>query len=199
MFDRWVSKRKLVILETLVFQAVTFFLILLMVSVHFCDLPWSLPHLRRFGNGGQVLDLTLGYSPSSAYAWMNSLGGVGRDCYLNNVLFGIDLILPVVMATFLSLGIHLLLKRIANYPQGWHKLVWLPVLAMLFDYVENCLLGILVRTFPARNDYLCSLASAFTTAKLVSYGLSGVIILALLVRLVLGTKKKSSILTDDPR
>ena len=102
------------------------------------------------------------YTPQEAYQLFDVLGKNGRNAYLT-LLWTLDLLLPALFGTFLSLAV----RRGAF--RTWH---WVSLLAAVFDYAENIAITSLLLLYPEHHPIVVHIAATCTALKLASYGIS---------------------------
>jgi hypothetical protein len=161
LIDRIASVRVLIVCSILLAAA--------LVSVQLFDLPWSLPRLKKISGGTGILDMRFHYSALEGYRTLNALGADGRRFYLVRVLGGIDILLPLLMAFFLSVAITLVMRRSYRRRPGLHWLKLVPFAATLIDYLENTVIAVLLFTYPERHLSLAAAAGWITSTKFVVY------------------------------
>jgi hypothetical protein len=160
ILSRLVGKRQ--------FFVALFLLIISMLSIHVLDVPWSLVRLDRIAGGIGILDMQFHYSGKDAYNLLNALGSQGREFYIFKMLCFADIFLPLIMAFFLFIAINLSLRKSVGERTA-DILTMLPLGAMLFDYVENALIAVLLLTFPEKHILLASISGYVTTIKFILY------------------------------
>lgn len=109
-----------------------------------------------------ALDLRMQYSPEEVKDLMAQMGEEGRA--INRFISGrIDMIYPLIYGLFLIL----LLVRLSStlkYRRGpWLLLV--PILAMLFDYLENIQVLRMLRQYPDISKELVAFSSLMSSLK----------------------------------
>ncbi|MFW5889433.1 MAG: hypothetical protein ACOCUD_03535 [Bacillota bacterium] len=142
------SKKLVPIISTILF-------ILFMILV--------LPYINRLmqDNLGQLSspDTMLFYSAETFYSLLLAYGEAGRSLYIL-LRWTFDLIYPIIYGLFfLSVLTQLMLHN--------HKInktiLWIPLLAVVFDLLENTIATILMVNFPVRYNalvYILQIASA---------------------------------------
>ena len=112
----------------------------------------------------QTLDLVNGYTSTRAYELISSYGEQGRQTYAI-IEITLDLIYPLVTGLLFSLLTLYSFQH--GFPnQKWtHWLALLPFTVMIFDFLENTSILILLLEYPRQLSGLASIASFFTTAK----------------------------------
>ncbi|MCL1981939.1 MAG: class I SAM-dependent methyltransferase, partial [Clostridiales bacterium] len=100
-----------------------------------------------------------------AFHMLTALGAGGRSFYLTKIL-PLDFPFPFAYMLFYAGWIALLLKHIAS--RDWQKyLLIIPVLAMLYDWMENLGIIILLNTYPNLPAWAVLLASVAGILKLI--------------------------------
>lgn len=82
-----------------------------------------------------LLDTRFSYATDEVRLLFDKLGTEGRDIYKGVV--GIDMVYPLVYGILFILILAWLLKSITRPGSQWLMLAMLPVLGVLFDYLEN--------------------------------------------------------------
>jgi hypothetical protein len=114
-------------------------------------------------------DLSLYYTSSELYRMAADYGQMGRKAYIN-ARFTFDLVYPLVYAAFLALATSFLLPFVIPTGSAWRRLNLLPVVAAVFDYLENIATSLVMARFPTPTPVADVLAGVFT---LVKWGLLG--------------------------
>ena len=145
--------------------------------------------LLKITDGANILDFEFGYNQEEAYQMLTALGTDGRLFYLTTLL-PLDVLFPFASMLFFAGWIALLIK----YTSGkyWYKyLLLIPILAMLFDWMENVgIIAMLISypDLPAWAVYLASISGMLKTIFIA--GNIIVIGLLLIMFLVKKTRKK---------
>ena len=143
-----------------VFIVMSVFAIGALIAENLLFFPLSVPYMTKLAAGAHILDMRPWYTPQAAYQLFDVLGKSGRNAYLT-LLWTLDLLLPALFGTFLSMA----LRRGAF--RTWH---WVPLLAAAFDYAENIAITSLLLRYPEHHPAVVRIAATFTAAKLGSYG-----------------------------
>lgn len=143
--------------------------VLAMLTIHVFATPWSLVRLRALTGGVSILDMEPHYSGAAAYQRLLDLGDAGRAFYLRRVLFGLDIVLPPLMALMLSVAIRVALGPQIRAGDSRERLTLIPWIAVALDYTENILIGLMLVSFPTQHSYIGTLAGWVTTAKQLAY------------------------------
>ena len=129
-----------------------------------------------------VPDLALYYTSQDLYCMADAYGEEGRVAYIQGH-FTFDVIWPLVYTTFLICVLSWLTRRGFAEGSSWQYVNLLPLLAALFDFLENASTSLVMYRYPTRLSMLAALAGIFTTLKWVFVGMS---FLALLIALGAG-------------
>lgn len=109
-------------------------------------------------------DLSLFYSPQDLYRMAEQYGPDGRQAYVR-ARFTFDLAFPAVYGAFLIFSSAWLLGKLTIPSSPWRLLVFIPVLAVLFDLFENASAAFVIGKYPQPSIFLASLAPFFTLIK----------------------------------
>ncbi len=144
-------------------------------------LGYSIPLVLSFAPESVLFDMSpTGYSYDEAIILLQSLGLEGRNAYLA-VQIPIDLVYPGLFAISYALLITWVLKQFLPRQSRWFFFAFVPVLAGIFDYLENAAVVAMLNGFPDISEVLVTSASSFTIAK---SGLTTLYFVGLLVALV---------------
>ena len=128
-------------------------------------LLYSLPLVSSFAPGLALFDMSpMGYSYTQAIELLTSLGIEGRNAYLS-IQLPIDYIYPGLFALSYSLLITWVLKHYLPKDSKLYMISFVPILAGVFDYLENITIVMMLNSFPNISENLVSLSSAFTIIK----------------------------------
>jgi len=149
--------------------------------VYAAILGYSIPLVLSFSPESILFDMSpAGYSYAEAIELLKSLGLDGRNAYLT-IQIPIDLVYPAMFAVSYALMITWILKQGLPKHSRAYLLAFVPVLAGLFDYLENASIVVMLSGFPDVSESLVTSASSFTIAK---SGLTTLFFVVLLVSLV---------------
>jgi hypothetical protein len=151
-------------------------------------LPAQAAEMARTTHGADSPDTSLFYSPSGLYQMAEAYGQEGRAAYIR-IRFTFDLLWPVLYTLFLTTSVSWLLRRRFPIPSRPGRLNLVPVLGMLFDYLENICAALVMGRYPARTPVIDTLAPIFTFLKWVFVGGSFILLLTVLI-LALWPRKK---------
>jgi len=131
------------------------------------------PYLqKRIDSTGQypMLDLLFGYSMERACLILEGIGEEGRSAYLFTTSAA-DMLYPLVYALLLSLIIAWMLKKLMLEQGVMSYLIFLPFLIMVFDFIENSAIIIMLVSFPYLSERAVLMGSYAGMAKWVSTGI----------------------------
>ena len=130
--------------------------------VYFIMISVTIPAIENHGNDLRIFDLMpFGYSHQYAITLLEGLGEQGRHIYLTNQI-PLDLIYPGLMGVTGALFISLLSKK-TNPSLG--VFVALPIIASIFDYLENFMIAAMLLFYPNVKSTIVTLSSIFTMTK----------------------------------
>ena len=147
----------------------------------------TIPGTMRFSNGMKLLDMMpMGYDFNYVTELLTSLGDVGRKIYLTNQL-PVDMIYPFLFGISYCLLLGYFLKKINKLKKPFIFLCLLPLIAGLFDYLENFGIIIMLNDYTEITPLLVKITSAFTIIKSATTTLY---FISLVVLLIVFTVKK---------
>lgn len=113
--------------------------------------------------GVKVLDFTANYGAHKGYDILTQMGASGRQSYL--LILGIDFVFPLIYGTFFASGIAYLLKKVNGTINKINVLIFLPIIVMLSDLIENIFIVAMLVIFPDEVSWFATIASTFTMIK----------------------------------
>lgn len=132
-----------------------------------------------------------GYNMDTAQAIVNNLDQATTNLYLFPQLGLLDVLYPCLLALFLS-SLFYRLTQITRSKNKWTTaILLLPFLAMLFDYIENICIGLMITKTLEIERPIVLFSSAATTLKSVFTSLSWIAILVLVVKWLILKFRKS--------
>jgi hypothetical protein len=147
-------------------------------------LPQQAIRSERETGSADSPDTTFFYSPVDLYRIAEEYGEQGRQAYIR-ARFTFDLVWPLVYALFLATAISWVFGRAFAVASLWHRANLAPLLAALFDYLENLSTSLVMLRYPQPTAVVDLLAPVFTALKWGVLGLSfalligGIIVAAL--------------------
>jgi hypothetical protein len=127
--------------------------------------------IRNLSGGVGPIDLQFAYSRQKVFSMLEAYGEVGRNFYLTIELTA-DLIYPLIYTLLLCMLIVFLFEKLNAGAVLISRILLLPLLALVFDYLENIMLIMMLQLYPATDGTLALAASFFTSAKWVAALLS---------------------------
>jgi len=158
-----IKLKKLYNLNGILISTVVF--IIFMVFV----LPWVSNMMEGFGNV-QSPDTLFTYSSEKLFSITHDYGVEGRRMYLIQ-RFTFDLFWPIVYGMFCLSLIGFAVMRFERLMK-YKYLVYVPVIAVIMDYVENILVSVVFLMYPAESRMIAILASVSTSIKWIYVSLS---------------------------
>lgn len=137
-------------------------------------------------------DLSFYYSVDDLYRMADAYGEEGRRAYIR-VRFTFDLLWPLVYTFFLATAISWLYNWGFREGSPWQRANLAPLLAMLFDYLENITTSLVMLRYPTPTPLVGWLAPITTSLKWVFVG-GSFILLAVGVLAVIWGRIKSRVL-----
>lgn len=131
----------------------------------------------------QSPDTSIFYTSQTLYQLAEDYGDEGRDFYITQ-RFTFDLVFPLVYGLFLLFTIGFLSYRVKD--NKFKYLIYLPILSVLFDYLENITTSITMYRYPSLTPFISSIAGFMT---LIKWGILSLSFLALLYLLTLYVNK----------
>ena len=128
--------------------------------------PIGVASLLNITGGASILDFEFGFTYETAYYMLTALGEEGRAFYLTRIL-PLDFPFPFTVMLFGVGYIALLLKHIAP-KKSYSCLLILPVLFMVFDWIENIGIIVMLLNFPNLPGWAVLLASTSGILKYIS-------------------------------
>lgn len=130
------------------------------------------------GYSGEVgsPDLSFFYTAEELYEFADAYGLEGRAAYIR-ARFTFDVVWPLVYVIFLVTAISWVFKRASIQGKLWQRLNLVPLLGMLFDFLENISASIVMARYPNTTALIDHLAGIFTMVKWVFVGGSFVVLL----------------------
>jgi hypothetical protein len=144
-------------------RVLIFFMLANVVYVYM--LTVTIPKVMLFSGGMKLPDMMpTGYNPEYMNSLLNQLGQEGRNAYLFHQI-PVDMVYPLLFAISWSLVLAWFLKKLNKHNTQLIYLSILPVLAGLFDYLENIGMIIILNTCPGNSNILSQVTNVFTILK----------------------------------
>jgi hypothetical protein len=132
-------------------------------------LPQQASQAEQVTGNGDSPDTSLFYSPQALYDMAEAYGKAGRQAYVR-ARFTFDLVWPFVYTFFLLTATSWAFRRAFPPDSRWQRANLVPLLALLFDYLENVSTSIVMLRYPAETAVVDLLAPVFTLFKWSTLG-----------------------------
>lgn len=154
-------------------------IIALVVNILFAVLvlPGQSAQAEVVSQGAGTPDLSFYYSADELYEMAKAYGEEGRAAYIH-ARFTFDLFWPIVYTLFLATSLSWLFSSGFSSKSRWQSINLVPVVGMMFDYLENISTSLVMARYPVRTHVIDILAPLFTAIKWVFVGGSFVLLLA---------------------
>jgi hypothetical protein len=129
-----------------------------------------------------VIDLTVGFNPQKALQMVSEYGDEARAYYAQTEMTT-DVIYPIVYAFLFGVTLTLLYRNKAYKLFSWINL--LPFITLISDYLENICIVSLLQNYPSQSLNTATFCEIFKMLKWISFGISVLLILYGLIRLLL--------------
>ncbi len=140
-------------------------LLIVTMAVYLTMLLYTIPAVMSFAPDMMLFDLLpTGYTPEYAVSLLAALGAEGRATYLTLQL-PLDFLYPGLFAITYSLLLTWLFSKAAVADSKIFYFSLVPILAGLFDYIENIFIVLMLRSYPDISLNIIQLASLFTLLK----------------------------------
>ncbi|MGN0162393.1 MAG: hypothetical protein ACI4EA_02270 [Candidatus Ornithomonoglobus sp.] len=113
----------------------------------------------------QILDTMFGYSAETAYQTIADFGDDGSTAYFQTLK--LDCIFPLTYMVFLVCLIGFLLNKFVKANGIWDLLIYIHVVAMIFDCVENGMIFVMISSFLEEVIWAKIVWSVATSTKLL--------------------------------
>ncbi len=120
-------------------------------------------------------DTSLFYTANDLYRMAEAYGPDGRAAYIR-ARFTFDAVFPLVYTFFLVTAISWLCRRAFPADSRWRQANPVPLLGMLFDYLENFSAALVIGRYPSPTPVVDFLAPVFTLVKWIFVGGSFVLL-----------------------
>lgn len=150
----------------------------------------TIPKTMAFANGIKLLDIMpLGYDYNYVNELFNALGEIGRKTYLTSQI-PVDMFYPFLFGFSYCLVLGYFLKKLNKLKAPYLYLCLLPIIAGVFDYLENFGIIVMLNSYSNLTPLLVSTTSVFTIIKSISTTLFFITLTILLLSLGFKCLKK---------
>ena len=153
----------------------------------------TIPKTMAFSGGMDLLDMMpFGYDLNYVNTLFNALGDFGRETYMTKQI-PVDMVYPLLFGVTYCLLLGYFLKKIDRLKTPYSYLCLLPIVAGVFDYLENFGILVMLNDFPDLTVSSVSLINVFTIIKSISTSLFFISLLVVLISLLLRYLNKKKI------
>lgn len=165
--------------------AATVIFVLFMIFV----LPAQAAKADETAQGAGSVDTSFFYTPEELYETAGAYGEAGRREYIR-ARFTFDLVYPLIYGSFLALTVSWFLDRATEAGNRWRLLNLVPVIGVVFDFLENIAASLVMGLYPTRISIAAGMASGFTPIKWVFVSASFLVLLVAIVLWLVRLVKK---------
>jgi len=141
-----------------------FFLVFLILTIIVVMAMGNItPQILALSGGAPILDIRPGYTFVEVEHLLTVLGEQGRQLYATFQI--LDLVFPLAYGMTLTLALTGVITRLLPEGHPIEKAVSIPILGMIFDYLENITIAALIASYPNLSPLAVSVASIFTQLK----------------------------------
>jgi hypothetical protein len=152
--------------------------------VYLTILLYSIPKVVSSAPEIKLFDVSpSGYTTEYAISLLNAIGQEGRELYLSLQL-PLDFIYPGLFIISYSLLFAWLLKKNYSLESKVYYAIYIPIFAGLFDYTENVLIIMMLKTYPNLNSNLVTVASFATITKSILSSIFFTLLIAGIIQVV---------------
>lgn len=140
-------------------------LFLMTQAVYLVMLAYTIPQVEDYADDMQIFDLRAqGYGPEYAQDLLHTLGEDGRRTYLTRQL-PLDFVYPGLFIVTYTLLLSYIFQRAFAAGSFMHLLVIVPMLAGIFDYLENIAIVVMLGMYPDFSSVVARISSIFSLSK----------------------------------
>jgi hypothetical protein len=133
--------------------------------IYISMLAITIPYIMKFSNGLKLLDMMpMGYNAEYVNSLMNTLGEHGRNAYLF-IQLPLDMIYPFLFGISYCLIFAYFLNKFGKLRSPLFYICLLPLIAGIFDYLENIGIITILSNFPNHSNLSIILTNYFTVTK----------------------------------
>ena len=150
----------------------------------------------NYAGGMKLLDMMpTGYNAGYVNSLLNALGSEGRNAYLFQQI-PIDLIYPFLFGITYCLLYAFIIKKLNKLNSFLFYFCFIPILAGLFDYLENIGIITLLKGYPEKITTMSRITSSFSVLKstlsIIYFVILIIALLALLTNYIVSRKFKTT-------
>jgi hypothetical protein len=152
----------------------------------------TIPMVMSYSGGMKLPDMMpTGYNPEYMNSLLNQLGEEGRNAYLFRQI-PVDMVYPLLFAISWSLVLAWLIKKLNKHNTKLIYLSVLPLLAGMFDYLENIGMIIILNSYPENGDILTQVTNVFSILKSFLTTIYFVVLIVMVLVFLIKKLKKPS-------
>lgn len=114
----------------------------------------------------KLLDTRFFYDADTVYNVLENLGETGRN-YYRELLLKTELIFPLVYRFFIIVTLCFLFRWWVDKKSSWNLICFIPLVDLLFDYMENFIVLIMLKQYPDLSVVLATLVGYITMIKYI--------------------------------
>ncbi|WP_028665202.1 hypothetical protein [Runella zeae] len=141
------------------------------------------------------IDLTIGFTPKRTLQMVEAYGVRGREYYAN-VQMTLDVVYPLVYTLLLAVTLTLLYRKKKYAPFTYINL--LPFVVLVFDYLENGMIVLLLKNFPEQSYTVAAFCEVFKSIKWFSALICLLLIIYGSLKILPKSKKMKDSSTANP-
>jgi hypothetical protein len=146
-------------------------------------LPQQAEQAAAYSGEAGSPDTSFFYSADQLYQIAEAYGPNGREAYIRARLT-FDVVWPLVYVAFLITAIGWLTQQTGLRDTHNKTLILLPILGLVFDFLENGATSVVMARYPSKTPLLASLAGYFTAVKWVFVAASFLVLIGLALALL---------------
>jgi hypothetical protein len=140
-------------------------LFILSIAVYVFMLTVTIPEVMNYSGGMKLLDMMpTGYNAEYINTLLKALTENGRHAYLFHQI-PVDMVYPILFAVSNCLILAYFLNKLKVLDSLLFFFCFLPLLAGLFDYLENIEIITMLKTFPNNPPLLSQTTNVFSVLK----------------------------------
>lgn len=131
----------------------------------------------------KILDTRFFYDAETVYKVFEDLGESGR-VYYRELLIRSEMIFPALYRFFIIVTLCFLFRWWVDKKSRWNLLCFIPLIDLLFDYMENSLVLIMLKQFPDTHIMLATVLGYITMIKYIFVFIAWLLILFSIVMVI---------------
>ena len=144
-------------------QTFIFFLLIFIIT-HFFEIPYGSKSVSRILGGIEIFDKSPVFTSTAVYDRLNQFSTVGISVY-KRFTYTIDILFPLSFFAFLLTFARFTSQRLKIKNNFTKLLIWLPILWLASDLLENTIIFYILTIFPTKNEILGGSLGFITVMK----------------------------------